>query len=356
MRRDLSMPEPEAAHSPPLSADPRAALARGLAFLENAQLPNGEFRVFTSLRRDMADEGTPDPSVFPTAMIAHCLSFAPEADAIRGRALAFLLAQRDRNGLWRHWTRAHPYFRQLPPDLDDTACVSAALAAAGQNGGADPALLLANRDSLGRFLTWVIPGTRWRGLAHARAAWPQLAHLVTLAMFFRRTSAAPGDVDAGVNANVLHYLGAFPGHEALVGWLLGIVRSHGEADADKWYENDFMLWYLFARALAPLSAEAPATILARLDEREPATALEHALAISIRSRFGQAPRQDDIDALLATQRSDGSWPRAAVYFGGRERRTDGSLAPAHPDTPHWGSEEVTTGFAVEALARWLHCV
>lgn len=349
------MMEVEAAHRPLADRDAvRAGLARGLAFLEAAQLANGEFRVFTSLRRDMADEGTPDPSVFPTAMIAHCLSYAGEADATRGRALDFLLTQRDRNGLWRHWTRAHPFFRQLPPDLDDTACVSAALAQTGRPGAAERALLLANRDRHGRFLTWIVPGMRWRGAAHARAAWPQLAHLPTLVMFFRKTSAAPGDVDAGVNANVLHYLGACPGHEAVVDWLLDIVRNRGEADADKWYENPFMLWYLFARALAPLSAEAPAAILARLDEREPAAALEHALAIATRLSCGAQPRPEEIEGLLAAQAADGSWPRAAVYFGGRERRADGRLAPAHPDTPHWGSEEVTTGFAVEALARWLN--
>lgn len=350
------MPEVEAAHRPAAGADRQAAvgaLARALGFLEAAQLPGGEFRVLTSLRRDMADDGIPDPSVFPTAMIAHCLSSTPEADAMRGRALDFLLAERDRHGLWRHWTRAHPYCRQLPPDLDDSACVSAALAQAGRAGGSDPALLLANRDRHGRFLTWIVPGARWRGRLHARAAWPQLAHLATLVMFFRKTSAAPSDVDAGVNANVLHYLGGFPGHAAVVGWLLDILRNAGEADADKWYENPFMLWYLFARALVPLSAEAPAAILARLDAHVPETSLDHALAIATRLACGAPVPPQAIAALLAAQAADGSWPRAAVYFGGRARRADGSLAPAHPDTPHWGSEEVTTGFAVEALARWL---
>jgi hypothetical protein len=59
-----------------------------------------------------------------------------------------------------------------------------------------------------------------------------------------------------------------------------------------------------------------------------------------------------IAALLAAQRPDGSWRRAALYHGGRNRLRGGGFAEPHPDTPRWGSEAVTTAFAVEALARW----
>lgn len=333
--------------------DVRMALARGLAFLDGAQLASGEFRVVTSLRRDMAGDCEVDPSIFPTALVAYCLSFARGAEAMRDRALAFLLAQRDRHGLWRHWTTGHPFFRQLPPDMDDTCCVSAALAGAGSAEGADPALLLANRDAQGMFLTWIMPRARWTGAAHMRVTLPQLRHLVTLWFFFKKTSAAPGDVDAGVNANCLHYLGDFPGHERVLERLVEILRRNGEADADKWYENPFVLWYFFARALGQRSAEARALLLARLDAVAPESALEMALSIAAR-HYCDAPLPERlVDALLARQSADGSWPRATVYFGGRERRRDGSLAPAHPDTPHWGSEELTTGFCIEALVRSL---
>lgn len=333
--------------------DVRVAIVRGLAFLEGAQLDSGEFRVVTSLRRDMAGACEPDPSIFPTALVAHCLSFAPAADMMRGRARAFLRTQRDRHGLWRHWTTDHPFFRQLPPDMDDTCCVSAALAAAGSAEVADPALLLANRDAHGMFLTWIMPRARWTGPTHMRVTLPQLRHLVTLWFFFKKTSAAPGDVDAGVNANCLHYLGDFPGHERVVARLVDILRRNGEADADKWYENPFVLWYFFARALGNRSAEARALLLAKLDAAAPASALEFALSIAARLYCGATPSESLIEALLARQSADGSWPRASVYFGGRERRCDGTLAPAHPDTPHWGSEELTTGFCIEALARSL---
>lgn len=337
----------------PIDGGAADALARGRSFLERAQLGNGEFRVLTSLRRDMADECSADPSVFPTALVAHSLSFVTGTEPMRDKAIGFLLRQRDRHGLWRHWTTDHPWFRQLPPDLDDTSCASAVLARAGRNEGSSPALLLANRDGHGRFRTWVIPRLRWTGKAHVRATAPQLRNLAVLFGFFRATSAAPGDVDAGVNANCLHYLGAFAGHERVVEMLMEVLRGGTEADADKWYENPFILWYFFSRALRPVAPHAGALLLSRLDEAVPRTALEHAAAMAIGLDWGRLPNRVSVDALLALQSPDGSWPRAPVYFGGRARRRDGSLAPAHPDTPHWGSEELTTGFCLEALARYL---
>lgn len=330
------------------------ATARALAFLRGAQQPSGEFRVFTSFRPDMADEGTPDPSVFPTAFILQSLSTAPGAETIRARAADFLAAQRGPGNLWRHWTRAHPHFHTLPADIDDSCCASMALRASGRDIATARALILGNRDREGRFLTWFIPRLRWQGRALSRLTARHYAHPLVLALFFRRTSAAPGDIDAGVNANVLHYLGGYPGHERVVSWLCDILRDRREADADKWYDNRFVLWYLFARALVPLSREAPALLLARLGDAAPETALDRALALSTRRLCGGAVAAGEIDALLSLQAGDGSWPRAAVYFGGRERRRDGTLAPPHPDTPRWGSEELTTGFCVEALTRCGH--
>lgn len=328
----------------------QAALAHGLAFLEKAQLATGEFRVFTSLQPDMADPGTPDPAVFPTALALHCLNPVPGTEAIRAKAAQFLHTQRDRNGLWRHWQREHPLFATLPADADDTACASAALA---DMPDMTRTLLLANRDRQGRFLTWFVPDLRWRGCCHASATLPLLRHPLVLAMFFRKTSAAPGDVDAGVNANVLCALGRFDGHEAVVDYLLGVLREGREADADKWYDNPFVLWYLFARALVPLNGDAAPLLLTRMAQATPRTPLEQALAIATRITCGSMPEDQSVSALIDAQSADGSWPRAAVYFGGRERRRDGTLAPAHPDTPRWGSEELTTAFALEALARWL---
>ena len=325
------------------------AITRGVAFLAGAQLASGEIPVETSTDPAMQGVGAPDPSVFPTAIAVQCLSHVAEAAAVVERARTFLCTEMDRHGLWRHWPRTHPHHAQLPPDMDDTACAAAAL---GDDAPNRRALLLANRRSDGLFLTWFVPRPRWTGARHLRATLPQLLHLRTLAMFFRRTSARPGDVDAVVNANALFHLGAFAGRERVVAHLLRVLRNGAEDRCDKWYEDPFVVRYFLSRALQA-EPDARALIVARTEDAPRRTALHVALAITALGRCGVAAPEADVAHLLASQRPSGAWPRAALYHGGRQRLGNDRFAPPHPATPHWGSEALTTAFAVEALSRSL---
>lgn len=307
--------------------DVERAVARGIAFLERAQLPTGELPVLAS--------GKPDPSVFPTALAAHALSFAPGAAGVRHRALDFLLREMDPRGLWRHWPAAHPHARELPPDLDDTSCASAALAAAGRAFPDNRARLLKNRNRRGLFRTWALSAR-------------ELRHPLVLFSFFRKTSAKPFDADAVVNANVLHYLGAIPETRAVVEHLLTVLREDRERQCDKWYDNPFAVWYFFARALHRIAPEAGTILEKKIAAATPSNALEHALAACTLHNFGHpAP----LDPILGAQLDSGAWPATPLYHGGRTRRRDGTFAAPHPDTPYWGSEELTTAFCIEALAR-----
>ena len=332
-------------------ADSRESVARGLAFLERSQLPSGAFPVVCTTDPTMERGCVEDPSLFPTALIAHALSFCPDAARMQARAEDFLLAEMDRNGLWKHWTREHPQHALLPPDLDDTSCASAVLARAGRALPHNRPILLANRDRRGLFYTWIIPRLRWAGLAHARVTLPQWLRAPALWTFFRATSAAPGDVDAAVNANALFYLGAVPGHEAVVRHLLEVLGESRETQCDKWYENPFAIWYFFSRALAGIAPEADARIKERVGTAAPSTALEAALAISSLNYWRFEAGEDLVSFLLAGQLPSGAWPRAAFYHGGRKRRRDGSFDEPHPDTPRWGSEALTTALAIEALSN-----
>lgn len=327
----------------------REATARALAFLESVQCPSGELPVFASTDPSLAEGCALDPSVFPTTLAAHSLAFCREAEPLRKRALAFLVAEMDRHGLWRHWTREHPHASQLPPDLDDSSCAAAVMADSDRMTG-NREIILGNRRGDGLFLTWILPRLLGGG-THRRAAWPQLRHLPTLLLFFRRTSAAPGDVDSVVNANALFRLGEFEGRDRVVDFLLGILREGGEESCDKWYENRFAIWYFFSRAMGsdPAAAE---LILRRCATARPADAMETALALCTSLNCAAIPDGRAVQSLLDRQCGDGSWPRAALYHGGRARRADGGFEPRHPDTPHWGSEALTTAFCIEALSRW----
>lgn len=344
------LPDTSSTRAPPLADQASAAIARAAAFLEREQLASGEIPVFATTDTSLATGCALDPSVFPTAVAAQSLASCPEAAPIRERALRFLLDEKDGHGLWRHWVRTHEHYKSLPPDMDDTSCASAALAAAGvEIPNRD--ILLANRRSDGLFLTWILPRPRL-SLRHLRATLRQLAHLPTLYMFFRSTSAAPGDVDAAVNANALLHLGAFDRRQAVVDHLLAVLRDGTETVCDKWYENPFVIWYFLSRSLRAAGADAGGLVLGRLETATPANALEAALACSVQLDWGRDPGEAAIASLLAAQQPDGGWQRSALYHGGRERRRDGSLAPRHPDTPHWGSEALTACFCIEALSRW----
>jgi hypothetical protein len=329
------------------------SLQQALSFLEGRQLGSGEFPVLISLDRTMAKECSPDPSVFPTALIAHSLSFAASTDSLRERALNFLLAQMDHNGLWRHWTRNHPHCRELPPDLDDTCCASAVLSHNARRIASNRPLLLANRNGRGLFFTWIAPRPAWTGTAHMKVTFAQLRHALTLYYFFQRTSAALYDVDAVVNANSLFYLKEFSGRQIVADHLLDILREGSETACDKWYDNPFVIWYFFSRALHESAPQAGSIIQRRLAAAIATNALEAALAICSLAYWKCLAADTAVTHLLDAQLDSGAWPRAAFYHGGRTRRRDGSFAPPHPDTPHWGAEELTTAFCVEALAHWL---
>lgn len=308
--------------------DARAAVVRrAVAFLQRGQRPSGEIPVRAS--------GQPDPSIFPTALAAHALSFAPEASRVRERALDFLAAEMEPRGLWKHWPRAHPHQHQLPPDLDDTACASAALAKAGRTFPDNRALLLGNRRSDGLFRTWKLTTA-------------QLRHPLVTFLFFRNTSAKPFDVDAVVNANVLAYLGASDDTRPVVEHLLRVLRENLETVCDKWYENPFAVWYFFSRALRGAAPEAGELLVKRVAAATPRNALEMALAACALLDWNQKP---DLAPLLAAQQESGGWPSAGLYHGGRRRLGRFAFAEPHPDTPWWGSEELTTAFCIEAIAR-----
>lgn len=322
---------------PDLSARASAAIAAGVTFLSGAQLPNGELSVKSW--RPAVPEWIHDPSIFGTALITLSLAGLPETELLRGRACDFIEAQKERYGVWRHWTRGHAQFNYVPPDLDDTAMASVALRQNGRPVPDNRALMLANRDDRGLFFSWISLRARW--VPNVAYWWISLIHMrhpVFSIMFYFITPSERGDVDAVVNANVLFYLERSPETDPVVSHLLTILREQRETDCDKWYDNPFVVWYFFSRALRLAGADAAGIVLERLRGARPQSALERALAICVRLDWNDRPDGDEIRALLDAQLPSGAWPLAAVYKGRNVR---------------WGSEELTTGFCIEALSRWL---
>ncbi len=136
----------------------RRAIEKGVAYLELAQLPSGEIPIEISPTPEMNGECVLDSAVFPAALAARALSITPSAERLRSRALAFLLREMNPEGLWCYPCSESPHYDYVPLDTDDTAIASTALAAAGRRFPNNRALLLAQRERNGLFRTWI---PRW---------------------------------------------------------------------------------------------------------------------------------------------------------------------------------------------------
>ena len=338
-----------------MKSDLDAGIDRALDFLEHSQLPSGEFKVFRSTDNSLEKDCVVDNSPFPTALIAYSLGFLDSdhrAVAMLNKTFRFFLAEMEGPGLWRYWTRQHEYHSTIPPDLDDTACVSFVLRRHGVSFPANDKIILANRNPKGLFYTWLTP--RWPPPLNARYLSVVLRQWLSpfkLYYFWKLNESAPHDVDCIVNANVLFYLGPSDATKPVVDYLLNVLRSGTEASCDKWHLNRFTFYYAIARNLhAGVSAFeiAREEIVSRIiNTAKPngsigINALETAIAVcSLLYLRSSAPELESaVQFLLAEQKPGGDWPRAALYYGGPKRYYG------------WGSEELTTGFCLEALLRY----
>lgn len=334
-----------------------SGINRGLEFLSRSQLPSGEFRVLMSTDRSLETNCVADSSPFATALISYSLGFAaPErAQEMLDRALGFFITEMEGRGLWRYWTRQHIYHSAIPPDLDDIACISYVLRKHGIDFPDNRGFVLANRNSKGLFYTWLTP--RWPMPFNARywaASFRQWLNPIKSFYFWKLNESGRHDVDCIVNANVLFYLDQLGEGEAarpVVDYLLEVLRQGNEDCCDKWHLNRFTFYYAVARnfdagisGFAPAREETVNRILkaANADGSIGSNELETALAVCalLYWNCSAVKLKHAVKFLLERQQAGGDWPRAVLYYGGPKRYYG------------WGSEELTTGFCLEALLHY----
>ena len=317
-RRDAADPNSGAAE--PVRVRQRAAIARGLRFLEGAIDTNGSWPVRRCANRELDGPGSAEypPFVAGLGLLALQGCDDPVAERLRRRTRTFLHACIGYPGVWRYWPR-------LPPDLDDTAICSLA---AGPHLwlllARNVALLVSFRDRAGRFRTWM--------------AGPE------------RVSAALNPVDAVVNANVVAYLGDRPETRAAQHWLETLVVDGSEEDLSlRYYPAPIDLYVALARARSlapPVFARLRPALAARiLSCRQPdggfGDIMRTAQALTALHRL-RADAQVEvvrtaIGRILEAQRADGGWPECLAWLG-------------QPGTNlGFGSQAFTTACCVEAL-------
>lgn len=331
------------------------AIAQGIDFLYAMQLPSGTFRIFFSPHPLLEENCKPDHSTFQTAQISYCLNFteSEKAGEIVSKAIRFLLGEMQDGGVWRYTCSPNPDY--LPPDVDDTACISFLLKQHGISLPDNTGVMLGNRASQGLFYTWILPRLTWTtDMSYWRVALRQVLKLRQLYRFFRVTECKPNDLDAVVNANVLYYLGERPETRPIIGTLIQIIEDQAEETCDKYYGSRFTFYYFLSRNhAAGIRAFEPVrdTIVGRIKSyaRPDGVIGNHILHTALAAcalmdwqdwKDHSTVLDGAIQAILRARGSRGGWQTFPFYFSGRLKK----LA--------WGSEEITTGFCLEALARY----
>ncbi len=328
------------------------AVDRALDWLRADQAATGELSSYASpLGEGVEVEWTPDSLKFITALIAMAVAEVddPRATAIVDGVVRFLRSEREHHALWRYWTSANELFDYTPPDADDTACASMAVALRGDDTSANVALLLANRDRAGRFFTWLIPH---RDRLAPRFWWAvrdefRRATRARRQELWTNSEAWPADVDGVVNANVVRYLGPEHAPADAVEFVVSIIADGREDDCDSWHRNRSTLYASIAdghrrgiNAFAPLGPVITERITERLEAVAVGPALDCAQSLVALRRFGAPASTCDRlhEALLDSQLPDGSWERSVFYYGGPQ------------EVFGWASEALSTAVAVQALS------
>lgn len=334
------------------------AIARGLAYLHEHQYPSGEFCCYIAADDPMQGWCVPESTLFTTTVIAACLlplaAEQPVAEGLIAKSVAFLEYQMYWGGVWPVFSDLHRWRWIVPYDTDSLAYTSALMQARGRDcpNPSNVPLLLANRTANGLFYTWFVLRLRWQtNRTYWRLAARELRQPLTSFGFWRVNECTRADVDMGINTNILYYLGDVAETQPIIRAMLRVIAEGREDNCDKWYRNPFTIYYLLSRAYARgIDKLAPACqpIIARMlataqpDGQLGKSILDTALGITTLLNLGYAgPALDSAVAhLLGAQAAPGNWARWLFYYGGPKLLQG------------WGSEEVTTGFGLEALARY----
>ena len=326
---------------------------KGLDYLSQHQYPNGEFCSYISPDDAMQGWCVTDSTVFITSVMGACLlplSKIPVAESILSRATGFIRYQMTGSGVWNFYSIIHPMRRILPYDADSLSFASHFLRERGEPiPENNKQLLLDNRARNGLFYTWFVLHPK---LHTNKTLWRlSLRGLRTPVHCFLFLLRNGEDVNIGVNASILSYLGDIPATAPVISEIIKMIVGGRERDCDKWYHNPFVIYYLIGRAYS-LGVKKLQPVAEIIIERILATAsadgqlgksiFDTAIGATTLINLGcsAAALHRAINFLIKQQGAHGEWPRWLFFY----------FDPAK--TYGWGSEELTTAFCLEAIARY----
>jgi len=314
---------------PQIEVTLKSVLEKGIYFLCRRQMPSGEFptmRWQISKTNDMSYV----KSVFVTSFVLHSLRHVENfvyVEKIRQRAIKFLLGEMENDGLWRFYgKKSNIHF-----DIDTTCCNLAALreweiemdyhtVASG---------LLRYRNAQGIFNTWIL----------------------NVDPPFEKKD---NNVDWVVNANALFFYSLIDQRlPEIEQYLIRVVQKETFKQRSSYYDSPFCFIYCLTRAyadghnprLGPAIAKIKGYLPSIIEEGKLLdNPLESALATVGLLNCGEdvAGLAQMMEHLLSMQGKNGGWPTSIFFTGG-------------PYTNHhiaYGSEELTTAIALEAVSKY----
>ena len=330
------------------------SLHKGIQYLHQHQLPNGEFCLYIGQEDDLKHT-IPYSNIFSTSLISYSLlklSHLTEVQEVLERSAAFLQYQAMRGGVWNNFTSWSPLFKVCPADIDNTACASKVLQALKKDYPDNRDLMYNNLSYKGLFYTWYTlrPNTVWR-----KDYWllilREFKNPLKSLFFWSKFECNRNDIDGVVNANALFYLGLNERTDPIVNYIIDIIIQNKEEDCDLWYRNAFTIYYFFSRnyanGITRLEAARQLMIDRIFDKANEDgsfgtgildTALGVISLINLNCKSSLLTKA--IHYITDNQTAYGNWIRWAVYYGGPKKLSC------------FGSEELTTGFCLEALSLY----
>jgi len=280
-------------------------------------------------------------SVFLTSFILHSLKSVEEfveTTKISRRAINFLLGEMEKDGLWRFYGKNS----RIHFDIDTTCCVLAVLKEYGikMDYNSIASGLLRYRNAEGVFNTWILD----------------------VGPPFEKKD---NNIDWVVNANALFFYSILDQRLPEVDqYLIRVVETETFKQRSPYYESSLGFVYCFTRAyadghnprLSPAAAKIRDYLLGiKAEDISYGNPLESALAtvglLNCSEDIARATQA--IEHLLSMQRKDGGWPIGTFFTGGPYKGRP--LVKKYHIKEYdilYGSEELTTGIALEAISKY----
>lgn len=309
----------------------KEAIEKGIDFLYRNQLDYGEFKTYASWNRWFVGSVF-DSVYFSTALILYSIKEITNEKVriITKKAIKFLLEGKESGGIWRFWTKRNK--KKLPPDLDDISVISYILKLNKIPFENNIPLILKNRNEENLFLTWLIQENDKKNVSW----WIDKIHKIF--------DLAKYDIDDVVNVNVLIYLGK---EDPNVCSFINQLIESGQRRS-LYYPHNLSFYYAVSKAVREgigCFQKNREKILESILKKEKdflKKDLETALALNALFNFNYQGEEIEIgiDYLLKRQLKNGAWRRGVLFLGPFPYR-------------YYGSEELTTGFCLEALQKYL---